>query len=875
MNSKIKIYDKDFEEQLREKILSRQNAKSLSNKPKTKPKRIKKTKSNELELKISQVIQEVAQSNEQLIIPDEPIIFSSKPLTDIQRQKLKEEQKKEKKEIDDFLNQIPNKAIKQTKEKFVKSLKLNLKKDKIKKIKKINLKENKNSDLIVSKTTTVILENKFPNLEIKNVETNEHNIESLSVTSQQTLVIRLLMLPKKITVYVIKTILLFSFYFIDKLVNDPTKLFNNIYLFSFYLSLLAIKFPQLRSMIKSIVLFICNATSSKKSCSWLYFFLNIQKTSTEKIKRLVDDSNYLNNSTKDFINNSTEVAINFTEDVKDAWLLCMATFGPTLGHLFCDKVPYEILKWTSKVIFIATTSTVYSILNNLRRLVAREVEGLPGPGPGPGDDDDNDDDNGNGGSGGNGGNGGNGGLKGKKNKRLGSGGNGGGGGDGGDGGNGGNGGGGGDGGNGGNGGGGGGSKKNNFQVSKQKKVFCETDVKTNQRTCAIQTVEKQKEENVEVALNSAFDDASHILQPYAQKIILSDDNSKAIKISDIDIGLNYLTNLTNDSTIWKTKSDFIEVVVNDIYNLKKIELDLNSEENKTNESMSESLFKKGLRWFSDNGPSIAVGVAALGISAGANVIGQIADTAVPGSGIIVKTTITEGAKYATRSATGAVVGLPSGFWWGSSSPKENQMERLKKIAGCKETSYSPVFIYKQKNGDKFKGNLKKFQCDHVNPLTNVRCKREGYIGYKTCWQHMRSDLKVKIKPSTIPEAGKGLFAECPKAPGQICFEANDKIVNYNGQLITKRELDKRYGKGDDNTAPYAIQVGRKYEDAALQRSIGSLINFPSANAEPNVELGTVGNKVVINAIKEIKSGDELFADYGDEYMFDSNYKTTR
>ena len=206
------------------------------------------------------------------------------------------------------------------------------------------------------------------------------------------------------------------------------------------------------------------------------------------------------------------------------------------------------------------------------------------------------------------------------------------------------------------------------------------------------------------------------------------------------------------------------------------------------------------------------------------------------------------------------------------SPTNSPMAKLAEIA-----SHSPVFIYTKQNGDVFRGDLIKFQCDHTNPITNVRCKRTGYIGYKTCWQHMRSDLKVKIKKSTIQDAGKGLFAECPKADRKICFKRNDFIVDYNGQVLNEAQLNLRYGEGDDNTAPYAIQIKNKdnYEDAALQRSIGSTINFPPNNKTSNVKLWDDGNKVFIKALKQIKHGEELFSDYGNDYQFDSNYRTTR
>ena len=50
------------------------------------------------------------------------------------------------------------------------------------------------------------------------------------------------------------------------------------------------------------------------------------------------------------------------------------------------------------------------------------------------------------------------------------------------------------------------------------------------------------------------------------------------------------------------------------------------------------------------------------------------------------------------------------------------------------------------------------RCTHINPHNHRRCTRKVYIGINLCWQHDRTDLKLKIAPSTISNAGKGLFA---------------------------------------------------------------------------------------------------------------------
>lgn len=190
------------------------------------------------------------------------------------------------------------------------------------------------------------------------------------------------------------------------------------------------------------------------------------------------------------------------------------------------------------------------------------------------------------------------------------------------------------------------------------------------------------------------------------------------------------------------------------------------------------------------------------------------------------------------------------------------------------------FIYDIPDGGKFRGALEQFQCAHVNPISNMRCKRKGYIGYDRCWQHMRSDYHVRIKKSTIPDAGKGLFAYCPDAEGEVCFPAGKgnntvgkRIIDYNGEQINKQTLETRYGEG---TAPYGIQVNKDlFEDGALRRSIASFANAPSKGVKPNAKLYSYDKKAALGSIRKIKNGDEIFASYGKQYLFDSSYTANK
>lgn len=156
--------------------------------------------------------------------------------------------------------------------------------------------------------------------------------------------------------------------------------------------------------------------------------------------------------------------------------------------------------------------------------------------------------------------------------------------------------------------------------------------------------------------------------------------------------------------------------------------------------------------------------------------------------------------------------------------------------------------------------------------SGARCLRNVFIGQPYCFQHMVPNLHLKIKPSTLPNAGKGLFAWFPQAPNHIVFQRNQQICDYEGEFIDKTKLNNRYG---EYTAPYAIAVREgtnpRYEDAALHRGIGSLANHNTRrhiNASFVVKrLDGRNHHIALKAIRPISHGDEIFVDYGAAYLF--------
>ena len=111
----------------------------------------------------------------------------------------------------------------------------------------------------------------------------------------------------------------------------------------------------------------------------------------------------------------------------------------------------------------------------------------------------------------------------------------------------------------------------------------------------------------------------------------------------------------------------------------------------------------------------------------------------------------------------------------------------------------------------------------------------------------RITKKVKVKRSM---AGLGLFAEEPIKKG-------DFIIEYIGPIISNAEADKIQGK-------YLFEISdRRVIDGRHRYNVARYINHSCApNADPNVQRG----KVNIYATKNIKPGEEITYNYGNEYF---------
>ena len=177
------------------------------------------------------------------------------------------------------------------------------------------------------------------------------------------------------------------------------------------------------------------------------------------------------------------------------------------------------------------------------------------------------------------------------------------------------------------------------------------------------------------------------------------------------------------------------------------------------------------------------------------------------------------------------------------------------------------------------------QCAYVNPETGRQCRNRVTVGLPLCWVHRVLKLHLEVRPSLIPGAGRGVFVHDTSAkPGQPVFTTGQKICDYDGEIITQKELERRYG---EYTAPYGLMLlpgtsedhanpgpETMYEDAGAHLGIGSLINHQEKGGQVNCEFvvpkrgAGAGAGAFIRATRPIYEGEELYLHYGEYYQFE-------
>ena len=119
---------------------------------------------------------------------------------------------------------------------------------------------------------------------------------------------------------------------------------------------------------------------------------------------------------------------------------------------------------------------------------------------------------------------------------------------------------------------------------------------------------------------------------------------------------------------------------------------------------------------------------------------------------------------------------------------------------------------------------------------------------------------LRVKRSSLPDAGKGLFTTKPIKKGT-------RIVEYKGRVTSWSEVDHDKGANGYilyvkrnhviDARPFKKAKGRFANDARGLKKIKGLVN--------NSDYIEEGMRVYIEAKKDIPAGAEILVDYGKDY----------
>ncbi len=120
------------------------------------------------------------------------------------------------------------------------------------------------------------------------------------------------------------------------------------------------------------------------------------------------------------------------------------------------------------------------------------------------------------------------------------------------------------------------------------------------------------------------------------------------------------------------------------------------------------------------------------------------------------------------------------------------------------------------------------------------------------------EKRIEVRNSTIH--GSGVFAIAPIKKGA-------RIIEYQGRRMTQKESDRVYGGTSDSGHTFLFTVNDYYViDGNIKGNAARWINHGCRpNCESETEEDETGRpdkeRVFINAIRDIKAGEELTYDY--------------
>ena len=157
------------------------------------------------------------------------------------------------------------------------------------------------------------------------------------------------------------------------------------------------------------------------------------------------------------------------------------------------------------------------------------------------------------------------------------------------------------------------------------------------------------------------------------------------------------------------------------------------------------------------------------------------------------------------------------------------------------------------------------QCRYVK-ANGVQCKRTTCLYPSYCWQHSQQEYPFKIKNSTIPGAGKGLFSTSLINKHDLIHQ---KAGYYGGKVVTAAVYNNSKSTyGVSLSGNKGVMDGASTQSGLLRR----------ANTKKRGQGGNNAKLIRVNqtalrperigaqATKRIPAGSEIFMGYGPGYL---------
>jgi SET domain-containing protein len=112
--------------------------------------------------------------------------------------------------------------------------------------------------------------------------------------------------------------------------------------------------------------------------------------------------------------------------------------------------------------------------------------------------------------------------------------------------------------------------------------------------------------------------------------------------------------------------------------------------------------------------------------------------------------------------------------------------------------------------------------------------------------------RTQVRKSGIH--GKGVYAVRP-------IKAGDKVLEYKGEIITwkkAQDLHPHDANQPNHTFYFHLDDGHVID----AKHTGNSAKWINHSCKPNLEADQNGNRIFLNALRDIKEGEELSYDYG-------------